>query len=88
MLWLIDVVGGAILLFVFGMKAWQSTSEAARWIRLATGSVSIGILLLILAHKYTNLLLAWVGSSKLVWLLIVLGLVGLTLVLELLRRRW
>jgi hypothetical protein len=46
MLWLIDVIGGFVLLvLLFSTDPWVNATDAARKIRLRTGSLVIGILL-------------------------------------------
>jgi hypothetical protein len=88
MLWLIDIVGGLILLIIFGTKAWESATTEARVARLTVGSFGIGVFLVILSHNYYPNMLSWAGSSReLVEWLIAPGLVVLVLLLELLRRK-
>jgi len=89
MLWLIDLVGGAILAFIFGAKPWESTTNKARWIRLGTGALAIGIVLGILSHwVYPDLLPLSLASKLVVDFAIVLALLVLTVVLELLGKLW
>jgi tellurite resistance protein TehA-like permease len=86
MLWLIDVVGGAILLILFGSKAWESSTNSSRWIRLMVGSFAIGVVSAILAAKYYSDLL---GTWKNLLLVFIIPLfMALAVGLEVLRRRW
>jgi hypothetical protein len=93
MLLVMDRIGGGILLvLLFTLSAWTDTSEKARSARLATGAITVGVVLGVLFFK------VWPGiiwfsnvTSTRAWFALAgvpLILVAVTFSLESLRKRF